>query len=185
MPPKIRTESTFPTTLEIDGVAIDVRVKRMTNTEFDAFSAGLDRWSQPRGTDESPEAHQAREAASATWMREALDAYLTIVPGEYEHCGREITQGGELVDIYAGRLDVVPQAIALVFTENRLSEAKKKASRLALASQLGLPSAPPPTAPGDAPAPIAAGVEPSGSAPIAAVANAPHDGSSGTTAPSV
>src|SRR5262245_24118736 len=119
--PKIRTQSTFKSTLTIDGNLIDVRVKRMNNIEFDAFADGFARTGEPRGPEETADDRRARERASADWMREALNENLTIVPGQIEHDGREITKGGDLLDIYGGRLDVVPQALALVFGENRVS----------------------------------------------------------------
>lgn len=181
--PKIQTQSTFKTTLTIDDVEIDVRVKRMTNIEYDAFQEGFARWSTPRGTEETPDAYQAREAASGVWMREALDTYLSIVPGELEHDGREITKGGDLLDIFGGRVDVVPQAFVTVMVENRMTEAQKKTSRLALASRLGLSNELPQKDIGDGPAPTAASAEPSVSAPAEAATESPSDGLSGTTDP--
>ncbi len=182
--PKIRTQSTFPTTLMIDGQQIAVRVKRMTNTEYDAYIAGLDRLSVPRGPEETPEARRVREAECDAWLRQALDDYLSIVPGEMEHDGREVTKGGELPTIYGGRTDVVPQALALVAMENHLTDAEKKSSRLRLASLAGSASGLPATDTGAGPAPTAAVAAPPDSAPAAAVMGDAGAKSSGMTAPS-
>ena len=186
--PKIRTQSTFPTTLSIEGVEIAVRVKRMTNVEFDAFQSGMDRYGDPRGPqrpDETLEARQARVMEADAWIRQVLDAYLAIVPGELEHDGREITRGDDLLDIYGGRVDVLGQALMIVGAENRLTVEQKKTYKSELASFLGFASEPPPAAPGDAPKPIAAAAVPSSSAPAAAAtASASPGASSGTTDPS-
>ena len=123
-----QTHSTFGVTLVIDDVPIGVRIKRMTNTEFDAFAAGFDRWVRsPRGPEETVEKRRTREQASAAWLRQALDDYLTILPGEIAHDdGREITRGGELLEVYAARLNaVVPQAVSLVYGQNQVSEKEK------------------------------------------------------------
>ncbi|HWK09905.1 MAG TPA: hypothetical protein VNR64_07635 [Vicinamibacterales bacterium] len=183
--PKIRTQSTFKSTLLIDDVAIDVRVKRMTNTEFDAFADGFAKWSDPRGPEETPEARAQREQESAVWMREALDAYLSIIPGEIEHDAREITKGGELLDIYGGRMDVVPQAIALIYGENRVSEKKKETYRSRLASRFGSTNEPPPTGNGDRADLTAAAADVPASIGDAGATAPPSAASSGTTDPSV
>ncbi len=182
--PKIRTQSMFPTTLTIDDAGVEVRVKRMTNAEYDSFAEGLDRWGAPRGVDESAEARRARESQAAAWMREVLDAYLLIVPGEMEHEGREITKGGELVDIYGGRQDVMLRALTLVMLENRLSEAEKKTSPQLRALRHGSPSVLPQMDTGAAPGSIVDAAEPRASAPVAAVMEPSSAGSSGTTDPS-
>ncbi len=187
MAAKIRTQSTFSTTLTIDEIEIAVRVKRMTNTEFDAYEQGLARWGTPRGPEESDEAHQARVATGDAWVRSALNEYLQIMPDELAHDGREITKGGDLLDIYGGRLDVVPQALAVVAIENRLRESQKKTSRSLLASRLGFTSEPLETGTGDGPpAPTettAADAGPSSSVRAAAVTAPDNEPSSGMTAP--
>ncbi len=133
-PAKIRTQSMFPATLTIDGVEIAVRVKRMTSAEFETFVRSYEQRQVPRRADEEAAAYDARQRQAATWLREALDAFLLIVPGEFEHDGREIVSGGALADIFGGRLDVVPIALATVLLENRLSAAQKENARRVLAS---------------------------------------------------
>jgi hypothetical protein len=183
--PKIRTQSTFKSTLTIDDVAVNVRVVRMTNDQYDAFSEGYDRWTAPRGPEETPDERRARERASAQWLREALDTYLQIVPGEMEHDGREITKGGDLLDIYGGREDVIPVALVTVLLENRMSEAQKKTSRLLLASAFGSTNAPLPAAAGDAAASTVGNADANASTSAAAVTALPSDASSGTTDPTL
>jgi hypothetical protein len=183
--PKIRTQSTFKSTLTIDDVLIDVRIKRMNNAEFDAFAEGFAKAAEPRGPEESPDARRARERESADWMREALNENLTIVAGQIEHDGREITRGGNLLDIYGGRLDVVPQALALVFGENRVSEKKKETYRSLLVSQFGSIEEPPtPAADGTGAVSTAARVDAKGSTEAGAATAGQNDASSGTTDPS-
>jgi hypothetical protein len=168
--PKISTQSFFPSTLVIDGVSVDVRVTRMTNTQYDTFAREFAQWSDPRGPEPSAEDAAAREAQSNAWTREALNAYLAIVPGEMEHEEQPVVKGGQLLDIYAGRDDVVPQALALVLLENRVSEAQKKTYKLALVSRLGSTSEPQQTDTGSAPASTVDVAEPRGSvAPEAAM----------------
>lgn len=180
-PPKIRTYSTFPSTLLIDGIELDVLVKRMTNTEFDAFADDFARWSDPRGPEESPEARRERETEAASWMRAALDDYLQIVSGQLEHDGASVTKGGQLLDIYGGRLDVAPQALSVVYMENRVGEAQKKTYRSALASRLGLLSALQPAAPGNALDSTVGNAEAPDSAPRAGATAPSRSMSSGMT----
>ena len=182
--PKLRTQSFFPSTLTIDGVEIAVRVKRLTNTQCDAYAEALAATGTPRGPEDTPDAAREREAAAANWARESLDAYLSIVPGEYEHDGREVTKGGELIEIFGARQDVVPMALALILLENRLSEAQKKTSRLALAIRFGSANAPQTVASGSVPEPIAENVAPPTSAEPADATAHDSDELSGTTGPS-
>ena len=182
---KIRTQAKFPAVLHIDGEQIDVRVKRMTNAEYTVFASAFARFGDDAvgPVDESAEVRDARNVAAADWARDVLNAHLEILAGQVEHEGREITQGGELVEIFGGRDDVIPQALLIVAAENRLSETQKKTYRSQLASRIGLLSGPPPGAPGSEPALAAAPV-----APPASVANVDATGldsgaSSGTTAP--
>lgn len=180
---KISIHSYFPTVLVIDGEQLDVRVRRMGNREFDRFAKQFAEHSAPRGVveDETAEAKDAREEADREWMREALRTNLTILPGQIEKDGAELADAGDLLDLYGGRIDVVPQALGLVWGENHLSAAQKKTFRSVLGSNLGFTAPPPTAAAGSAPAPTAANAEPSDSAAAApATGDLPAE-SSGTT----
>jgi hypothetical protein len=184
---KLQTFSTFPAQLHIDGVAIAVCVKRLTNTEFDAYTEAFDRWMRsPRGPEETADERREREKAAEAWMREVLEAYLSIERGEYEHDGREVTSGGELFDIFFARQDdVAVQALTVIHCENRLSEAQKKTYQSLLASQFGSMSAPPKTGDGNAAASTAGSADENDSTSAAAVTESLNDDSSGTTDPTL
>lgn len=159
------TQSFFPTELVIDGARVAVRVKRLTNTQYDTFAREFAAWDDPRGSQElSAEEQRTREDDGAAWVRQSLDDYLQIVEGEWEHDGEPVLRGGQLLDIYGGRIDVVPQAMALVLLENRVSEAQKKTYRSVLASRLGSETALPTTDTGSAPVSTVSDVAPSDSA---------------------
>lgn len=160
---KLELRSTFPTVLKIDGVEIDVRVKRMTNIEFDGFWAEFSKYGQPRGPEEDAAARAQREAQSAQWVREVLDEFLTILPGQIVFDGREVVKGGELCALYGGRHDVIPQALSVLSLENTLSESEKKTYRSRLDSRIGSETASVPAASGPAPAAIAPPVDVSSS----------------------
>lgn len=180
---KLSTVGYFPSTITIDGAELKVRIKRMSNAEWDAFREKYDTLGRPRGSGEESEADaKAREASALVWVREAL-AYLTIEKGEFEHDGREVTNGVDLIDIFAGRLDVVPQAIAVIYGEHVIAAPKKKTFMSLLASQLGYATVPPTTTTGNAPAPTATSAEPSSSAPDADATANVDALSCGTTAP--
>lgn len=184
--PKIRTSNYFTSAIAIDGVSIDLRIKRLNVRECDAVQTGLDRLTAgARGSDvETEDVREARAAEADAWIRGVLRDYVLIMPGQIEHEGREVTDASEMVDIYGGRLDIVPQLVALVLGENRLSESEKKTFRLAFASAPGSATELPLTAPGGAPVPIAAAAEPRASVLAAAVTAVRSAASSGTTGPS-
>lgn len=183
--PKLKTFANFPTYLRIDGARIDVQIKRQTNLEATAWAASLQRWSDTPGPDgETPEQRLTREQATEAELRVALDHYLTILPGQMQHEGQPVTRASQLLDIYGGRFDVVPQAIALITAENRLTDAEKKTYRSVLDSSLGLPSEPESTANGSAPATTAANAAAPASARHAAATAVDGVMSSGTTGPS-
>jgi hypothetical protein len=187
---KLNLKSQYDSSLVIDGASIDVHVRRMSNKEFDRFAAEFARYKEdgpPRGSSSpaTPEQQEAFEEERRLWMKARLSQDLTIGAGQIAYDGRDITNGGELLDLYGGRADVVPMAIALIWMENHLSEAKKKRFRSQLASSLGSLGAPPETAPGDAPASTVASADPKASAdPAPATDGQPSDWS-GTTDPTL
>lgn len=179
--PKLKTKSTFDSVLTIDGAELAVEVRRMTNDDFDAYMKGFALWSDPRGPEQTPEEAEQRRGTIQAWIREALHENLQIVEGEYEHNGKAVTDGAQLMDIFGPREDVIPQALTLIACENRIAEAQKKSSRSLLASAFGSLSAPLRVGTGSAPASTAAAAAPTDSAPSAA-ATALCDGPScGTT----
>jgi hypothetical protein len=182
---KLSLKSYWPSTLLIDDQEIAVRVRRLRNTEFDAFATEFETFqSQQRGSaDASPldaDAKAKRAAEQDAWLRKALREYVVIEDGELSVDDRPVTDASELVDLYGGRADVAPQAVALIWAENHVPAAKKKAftSLLvsALTSLVRLPEAP-----GDAPAPTAVSADPSASAEAEPVTANPPVESSGTT----
>lgn len=184
MEPKLRTSATFPSCILIDGARIDVRIKRLTNLEFVEFQENYTRWAEaPRGAaSETSEAAAERNRGADAWMRDVLRRFVTLPAGQLEHDGRGVSDASELVDIFGGRFDVVPQLIALIFAENRLSAAEKKTFRSALDSQLGsTPHAASPTTRGDAPGPIVDAVAPKASVSHEAATADGVDTWSGTT----
>lgn len=179
--PKLQTFSRFPVTIHVDGVALSGSVKRLTLDELDTY---LLTFNAQRG--EAPETdadEKQRERERRVWVREALEAYVTLDPGEYEHDGRDVTSGGQLFDLFYQREDddVIAQALSAILCENRLSESQKKSYRQLFASRFGLTSERPTTTPGDAPAPAASSVEPSASVDSGGVTAPPVSVPSGTT----
>lgn len=182
--PKLKLQRTFPSVLVIDEARIDVRVKRMTNREFDDFALMFAKLGEQKPGDPAPVGDKAdADEATRAWMRDALDAYLSILPGQIDDGGADITQAGALVDLYGGRIDVVPQALALIYGENRVSEKKKDSYRWGLAFSLGLVEAATSDATGSAPAPTADAAEPQSYVPAEDASPAgPLDASSGIAA---
>jgi hypothetical protein len=125
----------------------------------------------------------AFEEERRVWIKATLSQDLTIGAGQITYEGRDVTNGGDLLDLYGGRADVVPLAIALIWTENHVSEAKKKRFRSHLASSLGSLAAPPETAPGDGPASTVASADPKDSADHAPATDGQPSELSGTTDP--
>jgi hypothetical protein len=184
--PKLRIASTFPAVLYIDGAALDVRVKRMTNAEFDDFELGYDKWSSATAGPEPETVAQriARQRGAEAWLRETLAANLTIADGQLVKDDQPVTDGAELLSLFGARRDVVPSALTVIYMENRLSEEEKKTYRSALASLITSLTAPLEAASGTAPAPTAASAAPPHSASAAAVMDGAGAPSSGTTDPS-
>lgn len=178
--PKIRLQKTFKSVLVIDEAQIDVCVKRMTNREFDDFAVVFMALNKTDDPPLSKEAKALAEQETRQWIRDALDAYLTIAPGQIDDAGSDITKGGDLLDLFGGRLDIVPQALGLIYGENRVSEKKKEAYRLGLGLSLGLLEATASAATGSAPATTADAAEPTSSAPDEAATDSASDASSGT-----
>jgi hypothetical protein len=184
MSAKLIVKKFFSTELVIDDVALKVRVPRMTNREFDAFAKEFAEYGTPRGPAESEPLDQAalREERQREWIRRTLGSYLVIEPGELQdESGRDVP-APELLDLYGGRTDVVPQALGLIFAENHVSEAKKKTFRLLLVSSLGSVAESRLAALGGAPEPTVESVAPPSSVPPVAATDEPSDASSGTTA---
>lgn len=186
---KIQTLSRFPSELVIDGIAIKIEICRLTCAEFDAFAAQYERFGYSEGptpaTPLTAEEQRQIEDEARRWVKNTLEANLFVVAGEMTHDGRDVAElgGGALLDIYGGRRDVVPQALGLIYLENRGGEKKKVILRSRLVSALGsLPEHRTETA-GSAPDSTA---EPAGAKasadPVAATAPA-SDASSGETAP--
>jgi hypothetical protein len=138
----------------------------------------------PRGSSPATAEQQAAfEEERRVWIKATLSQDLTIGAGQIAYEGRDITNGGDLLDLYGGRADVVPMAIALIWMENHLSDAKKKRFRSQLASSLGSLGALPETAPGDAPASTVASADPKDSADHAPATDDQPSELSGTTDP--
>jgi hypothetical protein len=185
---KISLTDYFPTVLLIDEARIDVRVRRLSNREFDCYARELDEHGVRRGvtddaTAEARAARDVREEQDRAWIRQALAANLTILPGQILHNNQELVDAGALLDLYGGRLDVVPQALSLIWGENHLSEAKKKDFRQLLDSTLGCIPTPPTVALGSAPARAATDAAPRACAEPEAATDVPLSDSSGTTDP--
>ena len=184
MPPKLTTKNYFPAVLTIDGVEINVRITRMSNAVYDEFKMGFDRWGNPRGSaPATPEAAAAENDATRAWLGDALHRFLTIESGQLEHDNQDITDGARLLEIYGGRSDVVPQALALINGENVVKESEKKSFRLRLASLLGSESALQPMDSGPALDSIATPVGERVSVSAAAAMVSPSEPWSGTTVP--
>jgi hypothetical protein len=185
---KLNLKSQYDSSLVIDDASIDVHVRRMTNKEFDRFAAEFARYQAdgPRGSSPvTAEEKAAFEEERRVWIKATLSQDLTIGAGQIAYEGRDITNGGDLLDLYGGRPDVVPLAIALIWMENHVSEAKKKRFRSHLVSSLGSLAAPPETAPGDAPASTVASADPKDCADHAPVTDGPPSELSGTTDPTL
>lgn len=182
--PKIRLLKAFPSVLVIDDAQIDVRVKRLTNKEFDEYATQFAAYgdARPTETPRTPVQTAELEEANRVWVRDVLDRYVEILPGQLDDAGHDVTRSGELLDLFGGRLDVVPQALALILLENRVSPKKKETLRSGLVSMLGL-LADPSAAPGNAPAPTVDAAEPPRSADLVAATAPSSDASSGTTDP--
>jgi hypothetical protein len=183
---KLNLKSQYDSSLVIDGASIDVHVRRMNNKEFDRFAADFSRYQAdgPRGSSPATAEQQAAfEEERRVWIKATLSQDLTIGAGQIAYENRDITNGGDLLDLYGGRADVVPMAIALIWMENHLSDAKKKRFRSQLASSLGSLGALPETAPGDAPASTVASADPKDSADHAPATDDQPSELSGTTDP--
>lgn len=197
--PDTLLKSFFPSVLVIDDKSYNVRVKRLTNRECDEYSTQFATYGDARPTDTSqtPAQKAELEEANRVWVRDVLTAYMKILPGQGlkaralggdwssddDDSGHDVTRGGELLDLFGGRLDVVPQALALLLLENRVPQKKKETLRSGLVSMLGL-LANPSAEPGNSPAPTVAGAEPPIFVdPVAATAPL-SDESSGTMDPS-
>jgi hypothetical protein len=184
MSAKLIVRKFFATELVIDDVVLKARVHRMTNREFDQFAKEFAQYGAPRGSAGEPPPEAAlREEQQREWIRRTLAAYLVIEPGELQDDGGRDIPAAELLDVYGGRTDVVPQALGLIFAENHVSEAKKKRFRSQLVSSLGSDVESHSAAPGDAPALTAESATPKASADPVAATDTASDGSSGTTVP--
>lgn len=184
MPPKLQTFSRFPVTVHVDGVELAGSVKRLTLAELDAFMREM---AAPRGTDgaDSVADRAAHNEASRTFSRGSLEAYFTLDAGEYTHDGDAVTSGGQFYDLFCTRQDddVIPQILAAILLENRLSDEQKKSYRQLFASRYGSPTEPLPTTPGSAPDSTADSAAPSASVDHAAATGTFAHASSGMTTP--
>lgn len=182
---KLRISGSFPSELVIDGVRLDLRIKRMTNREYVEFAECYSRFGEaPRGSEPEPsEARARRNADAEVWVRDVLTRFVTLPPGQIEYEGRNVVDAAELIDIFGGRPEVMIQLLALVASENRLSEDAKKNFRSLLNSQYGSPQIDvSQIAIGGGPAQTVDAVAPSSSASDADAMASPGDALSGTTA---
>lgn len=183
MPAKLQTFSRFPITVYVDGVELAGSVKRLTLAELDAFMREME---TPRGSEtETPTERAAHNEASRSFSRASLEAYFTLQDGEYTHDGASVTGGGQFYDLFCTRKDdeVIPQILAAILLENRLSDEQKKSYRQLFASRYGSTTEPRPTTPGDAPDSTADSAAPSASVDHAAATASLANASSGMTTP--
>lgn len=135
--------------------------------------------------DDVRDARDKRDADDEDFAREfvttSISNFIAVEPRQLSTADAAITTGAQLLRYYASREDVLNALLALIYTENVLSEAQKKMLASLHASPAGsTPSTP--TASGDAPAPTAIAASNSTSASSADAAALPETKSSGPEA---
>lgn len=177
-------------TLPIDERHVTIRIRALTVAEFEAFQTQFFAYgfngSQTRGTLPDGVAEDPAEAAAKArehdlqcraWVAQVFADYVRVPFGALTETNIEdegleterevqvpVTTGTSLLRLYGNREDILPAILALIWGENRLTEAQKKTWRSRLVSNISSLNTPLTVALGLGPVSTAAPVAPSSSA---------------------
>lgn len=199
-------------TVPIDGQAVRVVVKQLTDGEYQAFASTFNaimlrqalpidrREHETHLTDaqvlakrqaeltadqarEARERKQAENAEAAAWTVGTITDYVTFEPGQgITIDGEEVLTGAQIAEVYASRDDVMASLVSQVYLQNTLGPEQKKRLQSRLDSAASSAESIPETD-GPRPAPTVDAVAPSTTAATATAATTePETTSSGTTA---
>lgn len=146
-------------TLTIDGQPVRVHVQRLQLEQAEAFRAHLRQLLS--GADE-----QTLAGEDAQFVRQAIETYLSVPPGELDVDGESVTTGAQLLAIIGENPTLVLRALLAIggTTSPTADESLRSASESALVpSSDASPQAPA----GPRPGPTAASAAPAGTAAIA------------------
>ncbi len=117
----MRLKSYFPTTIDIDGESIAIRIKRQGPDEARTFR---ERFSV-LGTDAGKDIPETDHVA---FVVEAFKAYVTVEPEQLylDDGATSITEGDAFARAFGARMDVLTRVLTLIHVENCLSAADKE-----------------------------------------------------------
>lgn len=189
-------------TVPIEGHAVKVRVARLTYNQAEAHRRGLETVSQrtqrqrrelqdlaalaPEELERLQAVHAAEDQETDVFVREAIEAYVTVEPNQITVDGREVTSGKDLLDLFGSDVTLVMRLVHAIEAGGRLSATAGKTSGPPSDSMRssGASDASGPEAHGQTPEAIAASAElPDMTAVVAATEgmDAPSSGSTATS----
>jgi hypothetical protein len=174
-PVLVEGEPQFVETTDAKGNPVQtVKMHRVQRTVFEDDATVLARI-ELEESDAERTARMRRDADdeqfAVDFLVHSIETYISVEPGQLATADAPIRTGAQFLRYFAGRQDVLQDALQRIYTENCLSDDVKKKLELQRASLRGsTPSTE--TADGDAPAPTAAAASATGSAsPAAATAS--------------
>ena len=136
-----RVQLSHKVTIDIDGATIKLLVRRipmhelsLIEQEMQALGFSLDgQFRAGTAPDDQARAEQ--------WLAKVISENVKLPPGELEVEDDEggitsVLTGAELLTLFGGRSDILPQLVGIVYGENKIPEAKKQEFRAELQAHL-------------------------------------------------
>lgn len=165
----------YPTTLDILGVPIALKVKRYTRDEMDALETRYRAAAATRGTAPiDPEQVKANDDASRALVEALVREAITLEAGQISDDGADVVDGDGLIGLFHQRRDILGDLAAAVILQNRAAGQYAKNSSSPRAFDTGSPARTK-VRDGAEPASTAASVESSSTAPIVAATASSSD----------
>lgn len=125
------------TTVPIEGHAVQVRVARLTYNQAEAIRRGLEIVTQrtqrqkrelqdlaalpPEALTRLQAVHVAEDLETDAFVREAIEAYITLEPNQITVDGHEVTSGKDLLDYFGSDTALVMRLIHAIEAGSRVS----------------------------------------------------------------
>ncbi len=133
----LKLTSTFPVPLTIDGETVTIQIKRFgTPEEATEFLFACDRMfkeAQRPDADIPIEEQHEMERRHRAFVRESIEKYVTLQPGQLEDDGEMVTDGAGFVRAFASRQSILSQVLARIRLENTYSKQGREYARARLA----------------------------------------------------
>ena len=153
--PAFEFSDTYPATVPIGSTSIEVKVKRFTKTEREAYEQAFQSHFEARGTI----APATNVSDLVAFAEQSLRDYITLDEGWLKDRGEWVTTGEGVIAMFNARPDILAEFLAAILFANRLSDIARKNLRSPRAFEAGSTASTPTRGEpvtGVGPAPIAA-----------------------------